>query len=470
VNGADAKAGESRIRVIVADDNAVARRLLQSPLEAAGMDVTVVENGTAFLETIDATYDAAVLDLWMPDVDGIQCLQRMRQRGLDVPGIMVTAERAPERVVEAMKAGAFHYLTKPFPPDEVVLLVVRAAQARRLATENASLRAALQTAGSGSDWMAWSAAGRKVLAQVEKLADSDAPVLITGETGIGKSLLARMIHDRSPQAAKPFITVSCGAIPRDLLESELFGHERGAFTGALRDRPGRLELAADGTLFLDEIGELPLPMQPKVLRALQEREYERVGGGRTRRVGARVIAATNADIDDLRARGEFRRDLFYRIAVLRLHIPPLRDRPEDIGGLADLFLQRSARPGRPPFRLDDDARRRLAGHAWPGNARELQSVIERAVTFLEGPAIGAADLDFGAAIDTPPAPPQAAGAPDLTGLSIEEIERLAYSQALAAGGGNVAKAARQLGVSPKTVYNRLRALAIVRDGSPAGTA
>ncbi|MDZ4197901.1 MAG: sigma-54 dependent transcriptional regulator, partial [Kiritimatiellia bacterium] len=396
-----------------------------------------------------------LLDLWMPDQNGIECLRTLRNRGIETPVIMITGEQKPQHAVEAMKAGAFHYLLKPLNVEEMFLVVGQAIRSFRMRRENRGLHEALRGAPRNREWLGNTPGARKTLEMAGRAAGSDATVLITGETGTGKSLMARLLHDQSPRASRPFITVSCATLPRELIESELFGHEKGSYTGAVRERPGRLELAQDGTLFLDEIAELPLVMQPKVLRALQEREFERVGGSVTLQVKARIIAATNQNLEALCQQKEFRQDLFFRLSVLRLHLPPLRERMDDLPILVDTFLSGMTHASGEPIRLRKDALEALRRHPWPGNVRELQNLLERAVTFSDKAELCAADFQLETAEGSATALPDS-----LAGKPLAEIEALAITQTWTACSGNVTATARALGVTPKTVLRKIRSLGL----------
>ncbi len=441
-------------RVIVADDDPMICKMVGAMLRKNGVDVTTVQSCAALHRMVDSSIDAVLLDLWMPDQYGIDCLRQLREAGCNVPVVMITGEVRPQHAVEAMKSGAFHYLVKPLNLEEVLLVTQQAIQSHRLRKENAGLREAIGAARFEREWVGVSPAARHILDVAKRVAASDATVLITGETGTGKSLMARIIHRMGSRADRPFITVSCAALPRELIDSELFGHEKGAYTGALRERPGRLEIVGDGTLFLDEIADLPLSMQPKVLRALQEREFERIGGNETRSVEARLIAATNQDLEAMCRRKEFREDLYYRVAVLRLHMPPLRDRIEDIPALSAGFLAEARHASGEPAALSADASEVLSRHSWPGNVRELQNVLERALAFAERPLIRACDLEFSPASATP----VRTHATGLAGRALADIEAQAVAETLESCGGNISAAARVLGITPKTVHRKVKDL------------
>jgi DNA-binding NtrC family response regulator len=444
------------VRVLAADDDAAMRGLIRHSLEKAGMEVVLAVDGDEALQRFDESFRVVLLDLHMPGRDGLACLAAIKQRRPATPCVMISAESETKFAVAAMRAGAFDYVTKPLNAEELVLLVRQAARTDELGRENTALREALGGARTNCRWIGRSAASKDILKKVVQIARTDSTVLITGETGTGKSLLARVLRDVSPRAAAPFVTVSCAALPRDLIESELFGHEKGAFTGAVRERPGRMELAGAGILFLDEVGDLPLATQPKVLRALQEREFERLGGNTTYRLEARVVTATNRDLEQMCAARTFRRDLYYRLDVLRIHLPPLRERREDIPAIATDFLETLAGPDHPALQLSGNALEALLYYPWPGNVRELQNVLERAVAFAEGDQITAADLD----LKPPAASPTTAGvspAARLPTVNLDELERRAIQQALDETKGNKAEAARRLGISEKSIYNKIKA-------------
>jgi DNA-binding NtrC family response regulator len=385
--------------LVVADDDRAIRKILRDRLTAAGHTVEVAENGRDALALIERTGpDLVLLDLQMPEQDGFGVLEKATKQPGAPLFIVITAHGSIEAAVRAMKAGAHDFLQKPFEAAQLEHVVERALDTGRLRRGIGILRSEVETrhhlvVGESSRM-------REVVQVAERAAASDATVLLGGESGTGKEVIARTIHAASPRADGPFVAVNCAALSAELLESELFWHEKGAFTGAVRAKAGRLELAAGGTLFLDEIGELKPALQAKLLRVLQEREFERVGGTRTLKTDVRVVAATNRDLEAAVAAGEFRQDLYYRLKVVALRLPPLRDRREDIRPLAAHFLSRFAQDaGRPTPRLDDSAAALLEDYAWPGNVRELANVLERAVV------LGAADvLTVGAASVKPGAP------------------------------------------------------------------
>jgi two-component system response regulator AtoC len=370
-------------QVLIVDDEPNLRKILSAQLSRHGYDVLTAEDGEQGLAYLrDHHIDLVVTDLKMPKVDGMTLLRRALQEDPDRPVVMITAHGTVDTAVEALKIGAFDYLTKPFDKDEVRAIVAKALKTRQLAGAEAS---GGQTApGARFGIIGISTGIADLYAILERVADTPTTVLITGESGTGKELVARALHDHSSRKDKPFIKVNCAAIPKELIESELFGYERGAFTGAVSSKPGRFELANGGTLFLDEIGEIPVEMQVKLLRALQESEFERVGGIKTIRVDVRLVAATNRDLKKLISAGTFREDLYYRLNVVPIRLPALRERAVDIPLLVEHFLRKfNERLKKHVVGAEPDALDILASYAWPGNIRELENVVERAVLFCE---------------------------------------------------------------------------------------
>jgi DNA-binding NtrC family response regulator len=372
--------------VLLVDDERDALQACARILGRDGYRVDAVSSPVEALERLRAgCHDAAVVDLKMPEMGGIELLRAMRKLDPDVAVVVVTGYATIETAVEAMREGAADYLPKPFTPDDLRLGVRKAIERQELLRENRELRERLASGRGPGAMVGDSAAMREVRRLIERVADSDSTVLILGETGTGKELAAREIHALSRRAAQPLISVDCAAVPSELLESEFFGHEKGAFTGAIRRRKGSFELAHGGTLFLDEVGNMGLDLQARLLRALQEREVQPVGGERKIPVDVRIVAATNRNLRDLVRAGKFREDLYYRLHVVPLTLPPLRQRPEDIPVLVRHFLAKHAqRLNRPVERVEPDAMRLLAAYAWPGNVRELESEVERAMTLCEG--------------------------------------------------------------------------------------
>src|SRR5262245_34312043 len=442
---------ESKGRVLVVDDEVNARNALTELLRDEGYAVESAADGFKALGKIaDFAPDLVLTDLKMPGMDGIQLLGKIREADPELPVVMMTAFGEVETAVGAMRAGARDYLPKPVNVGELQVVVARELSARRLRAEAGLLRARLAEKHSFHNIVGSSASMQEVFKTVAQIASSRASVLITGESGTGKELIAAAIHERSPRAQGPFVKLHCAALAETLLESELFGHERGSFTGAAGRRDGRFQQANHGTLFLDEIGEISPAVQVKLLRFLQEREFERVGGNETISVDVRVIAATNRDLKQLVADGKFREDLFYRLNVIALEMPALRARPSDVPLLAGHFLRKyAAENGKEIQDFTGDALERLAAYRWPGNARELENVIERAVGVERAPHVTPAEL-----------PPSLTPARERTGVQIpgatmDEIERYAITRTLESTGGSTSRAADILGISVRKIQYKL---------------
>ncbi len=448
--------GTAKPRLIAADDDETLRGLLAHHAGRYGFDVTIVESGNAAMELIDDETDVLLLDLHMADGDGMDCLKFLAAKFPDTPAVMLSAADEIKDAVEAMKAGAVDFLTKPFDLDELFQVLRQAVEIGAMRKENRALKEVIGVSRPVTGIIGDSETTKEFLQQLEKIAALGSTVLLTGETGVGKGLAARAIHYGSTRAENPFVTVSCPALPRELLESELFGHEKGAFTGALQKRIGKIEAAAGGTLFLDEIGDLPLELQPKLLNVLQDLEFQRVGGTKVLSADVRVIAATNLDLKEEVQRGEFREDLFYRLNVIPLEIPALRERAEDIAALATHFLARGARgQGVVPPVLAKETLKVLEAYDWPGNVRQLENVLERAAAFLEGDTLMPANLPEEIRV------PEGGGvnegrAPQVASIPLRDLEKLALTQTLEATGGNKAEAARRLGITEKSIYNKLK--------------
>jgi DNA-binding NtrC family response regulator len=441
------------IRVLVADDERNLRELIVRELTRKGHEVDGVGDGEAALARIgEGGYDVVVLDMKMPRKEGIDVLREVAGLPEAPQVIVMTGFQEVSTAVEAMKLGAYDYLTKPTKIEELDLLVQKAAEKGRLVRENTTLRAHAPGAQPFAGLLTRSARMQDVLRIIERVAPTDSAVLVLGESGTGKELVARAIHERSPRAERPFVPIHCGALPREVLESELFGHEKGAFTGAVAAKPGLIELADGGTLFLDEIGEMEPESQVKLLRVLETSSFFRVGGTRPRRVDIRVVAATNRDLAEAMKAGEFRQDLYYRINTITVSLPPLRERPEDIALLAAHFLE--TRPAYGAKRLSAAALRCLDGYAWPGNVRELQHAIERGAILAKGDEILPEDLppEVVTGVSGPPAAP-AAG-------SLEAMERHHIVSTLREVGGHRGKAAALLEIDPKTLYRKILAYKI----------
>ena len=454
---------ELRGRILVVDDEPSARHGLEKLLRQEGFLVRAEADGAAALATVDEFRpDVVVTDLRMPRMDGMELLQRLRSQDRDLPILVATAYGEVQSAVAAMRAGADDYLTKPIDIDALVLALERALDRRSLRLEAESLRRELRerVGGGLQGLLGASPAMQQVYRVARQVAASRATVLLTGESGTGKGELARAIHGLGPRAKEPFITLHCAALAESLLESELFGHEKGSFTGAERQRRGRFEQADRGTLFLDEIGEISPSLQVKLLRVLQDRSFERVGGGESIKVDVRVIAATNRDLAALVREGRFREDLYYRLHVVHIEMPPLRLRGRDALLLAEHFLRRFAAENHREVRgFTTRARAKLAAHLWPGNVRELENAIERAVVLCDGEDIDEEHLPFEGANDGQ------AGV-RIPGATIAEIERHAILTTLDAVGGSTTRAAEILDISVRTIQYRLHTYG--RRSSPVG--
>jgi DNA-binding NtrC family response regulator len=459
-------------QVLVADDEDNLRRVLKAQLQHDGYEVHCVADGEAVLQAMAEHHiDVLITDLRMPKLDGMQVLKSVSERFPNVPVIMITAHGTVDTAVEALKLGAFDYVTKPFDQAEFRTVVGKAARTRELSQKHVS--------GDPNQRGRYRIIGQSELMHgvydvIEKVADTPSTVLITGESGTGKELIARALHENSSRKDKAFVSVNCAAIPPDLLESELFGYERGAFTGAVTSKPGRFELANGGTLFLDEIGEIPVSMQVKLLRALQERQFERVGGIKTITVDSRLVAATNRDLKASIADGGFREDLYYRLNVVHVHLPPLRDRPSDIPLLLEHFVQKfNAKLHRSTTGFEDAAMKQLFRYGWPGNIRELENVVERCMIFAEDGEVGVQHLpaevrnsegDLGpglvAGIGTTPGE---TGLKEAVREATLKLERQFIRRALDQTGGNVTHTARLLKISRKSLQNKMKELGLRDD-------
>jgi two-component system response regulator AtoC len=460
--------------ILIVDDENNIRRVLAAMLKREGYEVTTAADGEQALSVLQKVpVSVVVTDLVMPRVGGMDLLKRVVADWPDVPVILITAHGSVDSAVAALKAGAFDYVTKPFDQEDLKKVIEKAARAHDLEQRN------VHSPGesTGSPLVGESPAMKAIHEMVARVADSPSTILITGESGTGKGLIAQELHRLSSRKEKALIKVNCAAIPKDLVESELFGYEKGAFTGAVGSKPGRFELADGGTLFLDEIGEIPVEIQVKLLRALQESEFERVGGIRTLRVDVRLIAATNRDLKALIADGRFREDLFYRLAVVPMELPPLRDRREDIPVLVAHFLEKfNRRLGKRVEGIDPEAMQLLQAYGWPGNIRELENLMERSVLFADGPIVEAAQLPEalrdkapGAAVQVASVGPlAAASATSPAGTSMKEIVRQAQAElereliarALAETGGNVTRAAKRLQISRKSLQVKMKDLGL----------
>jgi DNA-binding NtrC family response regulator len=441
-------------QILVVDDDRAMREMLSSLFKERGLWAEEAPSADAALAlAAEQDFDVVLSDVRMPGLSGVELVGQLRRLRPATPVVLMTAFGSIDSAVEAMRSGAFDYLTKPFEPDAVILAVERALEHRALQQENEQLRRAVGQSASLGDLVGKSPAMREIFALIKRIAHSRSSVLITGESGTGKEVVARAIHFHGDRSEKPFVPINCTAIPEGLLESELFGHVRGAFTGAHASKRGLFEKADGGTLFLDEIGDMGLALQGKLLRVLQDREIRPVGGTQSLRVDVRIIAATNKDLEAEIAAGRFREDLFYRLNVIPLHIPPLRERPEDVPALVEGFLRRHAE-GRRRF-LSPEAIERLLAHPWRGNARELENVIERALALSDAETLGPDDVPLPGA-----PPPQKATGDDFLrgaaarGMTLHELDELYTEQVLQHTGGNKVQAARILGIDRKTLYRR----------------
>jgi len=446
-------------RILIADDEKNMRWVLGQALESEGYEVAQAADGKEALSAIaEQEPDVLVLDHRMPEPDGMEVMRRVRGKGLKFPIIMLTAHGNVAQAVEAMKAGASEYLTKPFDLEELKLSIEKALQYRDLAAEVERLREEIDKEYDVEGIVASDGRMLDILETVRKVAPTSATVVIYGESGTGKELIARAIHNLSDRATKPFVSVSAGALPETLLESELFGYEKGAFTGAMTPKPGRFEMANGGTLFLDEIGDISAATQVKLLRVLQERRFERLGGTRSIEVDVRIVAATNRDLQQLIADGDFREDLFYRLNVVPVTLPPLRQRASDIPLLVAHFLEKYKAGGKT---FSADAMEALVNYQWPGNIRELENTVERLVILTHSEEIGLDDLpaevragigavDRGAACYVLPE----------DGVNLEEVELDLVRQALDRTGGSAPKAAKLLGLTAKTLEARMQRLGL----------
>jgi len=466
-------------KVLVVDDEANLRKVLATMLRRTGYEVTVAADGEQGLAEFQKSgADIVVTDLVMPKVGGMEILRAVNSSNPDVPVIIITAHGTVDSAVEAIKLGAFDYITKPFDQAEIQAVIAKAARTHDAAQTNIRSDGKTRAAIVGE-----SAQMHEIFKIIEKVADTPSTVLITGESGTGKELIATALHEGSSRRGKPLIKINCAAIPKDLMESELFGYERGAFTGAVTSKPGRFELADGGTLFLDEIAEIPVEMQVKILRALQESEFERVGGIKTTRVDVRLIAATNRDLQLEIEAGRFRKDLYYRLAVVPIVLPALRDRQSDIPMLAQHFIEKYNRKLNKKFEgISEEALTLLKAHPWPGNIRELENLMERVLLFADGPTITVKDLPENirqsavqpaavAAVGTSGQAVSVEGAPGETGLKdivkmkSAELEKDLIAKALEETGGNVTRAAKLLQISRKSLQTKMKEFGLRDEGA-----
>jgi DNA-binding NtrC family response regulator len=477
-------------KILVADDEQNLRRVLVAMLRRDGHEVVQAASGVEAIDRLSEV-DVVITDLRMPGADGMEVLRTASKAFPQVPVIMITAYGSVGQAVEAIKAGAFDYIEKPFEQDSIRTIVEKAigqAAANRMAPRQALYPASDPEQTGRFGLVGQSAEIQTIFKVIEQVADTPSTVLITGESGTGKELVAKALHEHGSRKTGPFIKINCAAIPKNLMESELFGYEKGAFTGATSSKPGRFELADGGTLFLDEIGEIPVEMQVKLLRAIQESEFERVGGLKTIKVNVRLVTATNRDLEQETQRGHFREDLYYRLNVVPLQIPPLRKRTGDIRLLvAHIIKKFNERLKKTIAGISDDALAALEAHSWPGNIRELENVLERTILFTKGDRIERSDLQLGSASDpaphahppmgtsttTGPIPPiteddledsgptEHAGSPsgslkDIVRAETSRVERELIVKALDETGGNVTQAARLLKISRKSLQMKMK--------------
>ena len=441
-------------RILVVDDDDFMRDSLLDTLRESGYDVAACAAAPAALEHLNAErWDVAISDLKMPGMSGLEFLAEARRLDASLPVLLITAHGTVETAVAAMKQGAFDYILKPFGADELRILVTKALEHRRLVEENEALRGELRRRDEDTPLLGDSASLRRVLDLISMVAAApgDPTVLIRGETGVGKELVARAIHYQSPRAERPFVCVNCAALSAGLLESELFGHEKGAFTGADRARAGRFEVAQGGTLLLDEVSEIDIQLQAKLLRVLQEKKFERVGSSKSITADVRVLATTNRDLEREVREGGFREDLYYRLNVVPVEIPPLRDRKDDIRLLAHHFLERAERRAGGTVRpLSAVSERQMLAYSWPGNVRELENLIERAVLLSTGDEVVLEGLAGGAPTRRPEDPGR------LRGLSLEEIEKLMIVDTLRMHAGRQKPTAASLGIGERTLRDKIK--------------
>jgi DNA-binding NtrC family response regulator len=457
-------------RVLLVEDEEILRISLGNELRRRGYDVHAVADGNEGLSAIEEeeAFDIALLDVRLPQRDGLELLRALRERNPETVAIMMTAYGTVEEAVTAMKLGAHDYLVKPFPTEALLLTLSRAGEYLDLRRENVALRDRLDRLHRFGSIVCASKRMKEVCDLARMAAESDITVLIQGETGTGKELMAGAIHHNSARRHGPFIKVNCAALAESLLETELFGHERGAFTGAVRQKPGRFELADGGTLFLDEVDDLPMPVQVRLLRVLQEKEFERVGGTRPIKVNVRILCASKTALEQCVAEGRIREDLYFRLKVATIVIPPLRERREDIPPLAEHFLKRyAADAGKTVRGFDPSAMRVLLEHPWPGNVRELENAVQRAVAFSKGEALAAEELPGDLVNPSWVKPDGPAPAIGPLHEVMREAERRHITQALERTGWRRAKAAEVLGITRETLWRKIQTLQIAIPGDVA---
>jgi DNA-binding NtrC family response regulator len=444
--------------ILVVEDEDKLRRVLQLQLEGAGYQVVQASTAEQGLKLADQA-DLVLTDLKLPGMDGLELLSALRRQNSFTPVVVMTAFGTVESAVEAMKAGASDFLMKPFSLDHLNTVLEKALEIRELRAENLQLKEALGHRYEFDNIIGRSPAMQEIFATITRVAPTRATVLLAGESGVGKDLIARAIHHHSPRRDRPFVKINCTAIPENLMESELFGYEKGAFTGANTSKPGKFEQADTGTVFLDEIGDVPASVQVKLLRILQEREFERLGSNKTRHIDVRVLAATNVDLRAALENGTFREDLYYRLNVMPINIPALRERKQDIPALAAYFVAKlSAEIGSPAKSISPEAIEKLMAYYWPGNVRELENVIERSLVLATGEVLRAEDIRLDM---SPRARPNQGGTVFLPeGMTLDEYEQALIREALKRAGGNKSQAARLLGLTRNALRYRLTQMGI----------
>ena len=440
-----------KAEILVVDDEAIIRESLRDWISDVGYQVFIAENGPQALEILEKEKPGIVItDLVMPEMDGIELMKKAKEILPNVEVIIITAYGSIPTAITAMREGAYDYIEKPFCPERVELLIEKIVERQGLIKENVSLHRKLEERYRFENIIAKSPEMQRLIEVIKIVANSNATVLITGNSGTGKELVARAIHSQSSRRDKPFVAVSCAALPESLLESELFGHEKGSFTGAYAQQKGKFESANKGTLFLDEIGEMSANIQVHLLRVLEEKEFTRVGGNELIKVDVRVISATNRDLNEAVADGKFREDLYYRLNVVTIELPPLRGRREDIPLLANHFLKKFTEENQKEITgFSPDALDLLLKYEWPGNVRELENAIERAVILAKKPVIEVADLPHDALLSV--------DSPTLQGQVLKDVEKTHILKILTESGGNYSQAARVLGISRMSLYNKVKA-------------
>jgi two-component system response regulator HydG len=449
-------------KVLLIDDDVTHAEIAGEALSRAGYDVTLAHNGAEGLRKFgENEFDCVLTDLRLPDTDGMEVLRKLKAGDADVEVIIITGFGSVEKAVQALQLGAYSFLEKPLNRDALRNTVAKAVERRKLSLANKDLRALVDEKFGYEGIVGSSPAMQQVFARLKQVAPTDARVLVTGENGTGKELVARALHFNSKRRQGPLVAVNCGALTGGVLDSELFGHMKGAFTGALKDHVGKFEAADNGTLFLDEVGEMPLETQVKLLRVIENKEVTPVGSNTARRIDVRLISATNKNLEEQVRKGQFREDLYFRLKVVQVHLPPLRERQGDIPLLAQSFIGEFARQyGKEVTGIDQSALGALIAHPWPGNVRELRNTIEEMVVLAQGKLLTAADLPASLRRDgAPVAVPAAAGAAGLSGLvgmTMEQIEREVIRQTLKANEGNRERTARMLAIGERTLYRKIK--------------